>query len=68
MYSPSLQYSLVQAHVQELHRSRQTWRAQPFTTNDRTAIGRRHRLQLSSYLSRAIGRFVGHVAPEAPAF
>jgi hypothetical protein len=68
MYSPSLQYSLVQVHIQELHRARQTRSAQPITTKDRTATRRRNAVTLSAYLSRAIERFVGHVTPEAPAF
>jgi hypothetical protein len=68
MYSPSLQHLLVQDHIQELHRSRQTWSAQPITTNERIAARHRNPAKLSDYLARAIERFVGHPAPEAYAF
>ena len=67
MYSPSLQHLLVQAHIQELHRSRQTWSTQPITTNDRAATRHRNAAQLSAYLARAIERFGGHPGREAPA-
>jgi len=68
MYSPSLQYSLAQTQIQELHRSRRTWSPRPITTKDRTAIRHRNAVKLSAYLSRAIKPFVGHAAPEARAF
>jgi hypothetical protein len=68
MYSPYLQGLLVQAHIEELHRSRQTRNAQPITTNARIAARNPHAAKLSAYLSRSIERFVGHPAPEAYAF
>jgi hypothetical protein len=68
MYSPSLQHRLVQDHIQELHRSRQTRSAQPITTNERIAARHRNAAKPSTCLTRAIERFVGHPAPEAYAF
>lgn len=68
MYSPSLQHLLVQDHIDELHRSRQTWSTQPITTNERIAARHRHATKRSADLSRAIERFIGHPAPEAYAF
>jgi hypothetical protein len=68
VYSPGLHQLLVQARIQELHRSGQTRNSDPITTMGRAATGRRRRRQLFIYLSRAIGRFVGHAAPEAYAF
>jgi hypothetical protein len=68
MHSPSLHHLLVQAHVQELHRSRQARITQPITTNERMAERGRNAAKLPAYLARAIERLVGHTAPEAPAF
>jgi hypothetical protein len=68
MYSPSLQHLLVQAHIQELHRSRQKRSTQPITTSDRTATRHRNAVKLSAYIARAFERSVGHPGPEAPAF
>ena len=68
MYSPHLQHLLAQAHVQELHRSRRTWSAQPITTNERIAARHRNAERLSAYLARAIEGVLGHPAPEAYAF
>jgi len=68
MYSPSLQHRLVQDHIQELHRSRQTRSAQPITTNERIAARHRHAAKPSACLIRAIERFAGHRAREAYAF
>jgi hypothetical protein len=68
MYSPSLQRLLVQAHIQELNRSRQPRSAQAITTNDPTATRHRHAVKLPAHLARAIERLVGHPGPEAPAF
>lgn len=65
MYSPSLHGLLVQAHIQELQRSRRMSSAQPITTNERIAARHRNAAQLSAYLARAIERFAGHPAPEA---
>ena len=67
MYSPSLQHRLIQAHIQDLHRSRQTRSTQPITTSVRTATPHRHTPRVGAYLARAIERFVGHPGPEAPA-
>jgi hypothetical protein len=68
MYSPSIQHLLVQDHIQELRRSRQTWNAQPITTNERIAARHRHAAKLSAYVARATERLVGHPAPKAYAF
>jgi hypothetical protein len=68
MYSPPLQHLLVQAHIQELHRSRQAWSTQPITTNERIAARYRNTAQLSAYLLRTIEHLVGHPDPAAPAF
>ena len=68
MYSPSLQHLLVQARIQDLHRSRQTRSTQPIITNERIAARHRYAAKLSAYLEHAIERFVGHPAPEAYAF
>ena len=68
MYTPSLQYSLVHAHIQDLHRSAQTRSRQSITAMGRTAIRKRRRLQLSIYLARASEHFAGQSAPEAYAF
>ena len=68
MYSPHLQHLLVQAHIQDLHHSRQTWNAQPITTNERIAARTRNAAKLPACLVRAIERFAGHGAPEAYAF
>jgi hypothetical protein len=59
---------MVQDHVEELRRSRQTRSAQPITTNERIAARHRRAAKLSAYLARASERFVGHVVPEAFAF
>jgi hypothetical protein len=59
---------LVQAHIQELHRSRQARNAQPITTNERIAARHRTAAKLPAYLARAIERFVDQSAPEAYAF
>jgi hypothetical protein len=67
MYGPSLQHLLVQVHIQELHRTRQTWSTKPITTNDRTATRHRNAVKLSAFLARAIERFVSDTGPEAPA-
>ena len=68
MYSPSLQHLLLQAHIQERHRSGQTESTQPITTDDRTATRRRNATKFSAYLTGASERFVGYSAAEAPAF
>jgi hypothetical protein len=68
MYSPSLQHLLVQANIQELHRSGQTRSARPITTSDPTATHQRNATKLSAFLARAIERLVGRPGPEAPAF
>ena len=68
MFSPHLQHLLVQAHIQEVQRARQTRNAQPLVTNERMAARHRHAAKLSAYLKRATERFVGHPAPEAYAF
>lgn len=68
MYSPSLQHLLVQDHIQDLHRSRQTRSTQPIITNERIAARHRYAAKLSAYLARTIERFGGHPAPEAYAF
>jgi hypothetical protein len=68
MYSPSLQHLLVQDHIQDLHRSRQTRSTQPIITNERIAARLRQAAKLSAYLERTVERFVGHPAPEAYAF
>jgi hypothetical protein len=68
MYSPSLQYSLAQTHIRELRRSRRTWSLPSITTDDRTAIRQRHRLQPSGRVLRAIHRLAGDTAPERRAF
>lgn len=65
MYSPTLQHLLVQARIQELHRSRQVSSAKPITTNERIAARHRHATKLPAHLARAIERFVGQSAPEA---
>jgi hypothetical protein len=68
MYSPSLQHLMIQAHIQEPQRYRQTRTTQPITTNERIAARYRNPAKLSAYLARAIERFVRHPAPEAYAF
>jgi hypothetical protein len=68
MYSPSLQHLLIQAHIQELHRFRQTRHAQPITTNERIAARHRNAAKLPAYLARAIERLAGQPVPEAYAF
>jgi hypothetical protein len=68
MYSPALQNMLVQAHIQELHRSRGARRARPVTAEDRKVTRHPHAARLSAYLARTVERFAGHGAPEAPAF
>ena len=68
MYSPSLQHLMVQDHIEELRRSRQTRSAQPITTNERIAARHRHAAKRSAYLARASKRLAGHVVPEAFAF
>ena len=68
MYSPSLQHLFAQAHIQDLHRSRQTRSTQPIITNERIAARHRNAAKLSACLKRAIERFVGHPAAEAYAF
>jgi hypothetical protein len=65
MHSPSLQCLWVQAHIEELHRSRQTRNTQPITTNELIAARHRNAVKLPVYLARAIERFVGQSAPEA---
>jgi hypothetical protein len=67
MCSPSLQHLLVQAHVQELHRSRRALSTKPIATTGRIVNRRRSAAKLASYLASAIERFVGHPGPEAPA-
>jgi hypothetical protein len=67
MYSPSLQHLFVQAHVQELHRSRRTSSAKPITTTDRTVTRRRNTVKLSAYFARVIEHLVGHPGPGRPA-
>jgi hypothetical protein len=67
MYSPSLQHLMVQHHIQELHRFRQTRSTQPITTNDRATTRHRNAAKLSAYFARALERFGGHAGPEAPA-
>jgi len=53
MYSPSLQHRLVQDHIEELRRSRQTRSAQPITTNERIAATReRDRLKGREEMSK----------------
>lgn len=68
MYSPHIQQLLVQTHLQELHRSRQRWSAQPIATNERIAARHRNAAKLPAYVARAIERLAGHAAPEAHAF
>jgi hypothetical protein len=58
---------LVEAHVQELHRSRQARYAQPIITNERLAPRRRSASNLPASLARAIERLAGQPAPEAHA-
>ena len=67
MYSPSLQRLLVEARVEELHRSRGAAGMKPIATTDRIATRRRNAAKLCAYLARAIERFVGHPGPGAPA-
>lgn len=62
MYSPSLQYALVQTHIEDLHRARQATSARPITTKHRAGT------RFSTYVSRAIERFFGQVSADAPAF
>jgi hypothetical protein len=47
MHSPSLQRPIVQAHVQQLHRSRQTSSTKPITRTDRTPPRQRRAAKLS---------------------
>jgi hypothetical protein len=68
MYGPSLAHLLIQVHIQELHRSRQTPSTQPSTTSDRIATRHRIVAKFSAYLARAIERFGSYSGPEAPAF
>jgi len=68
MYSPSLQHLLLQAHVQERHRSGPKRSTQPITTNGRTATRHRTAAKFFAHLARAIERIVGFSGPEAPAF
>ena len=48
MYSPHIQHLLVQAHLQELHRSRQRWSA-PIATNERIAARHRNAAKLPAF-------------------
>jgi hypothetical protein len=59
---------MVQAHIQELRRSRPRCSAQPISTNERTAARHRDAAKTPARVARAIERFVGHPAPEAYAF
>ena len=68
MYNPSLQGLLVQAHIEDLHRSHRTRNAQPITTNERIAARHRNSVKLPAYLARAIERSIGHPVPEKYAF
>lgn len=68
MYSPSLQHLMLQAHIQELHRARQSCSLQPITTNERIAARHRNAAKLFAVLGRAIDRFGGQPDPSTHAF
>jgi hypothetical protein len=60
---------MLQAHIQELHRARQSCSLQPITTNERIAARHRNAAKLPARLARAIERLAGEpAAPEAYAF